>query len=146
MRGAKPTLNNVIPMAGAQVKDPPPMPHYLTLEASQVWERLAAPMAAKGRLEPHFVDMFAAYCEAVANFIVATGKVEECGITYTVKTRNGLQQKKTAVYGVQTEAIATMSRLGALFGMTPVDERRLSDPSQGSFMDMLVSAVRDGGH
>jgi P27 family predicted phage terminase small subunit len=129
MKGAKPTVNNVIPMMGDIQKNVPDAPEYMTDNGRKVWGQLAAGLVAKDRLEPHYVPMFAAYCESVSNFIDATHCL----------AMEGKQQKKTAPWGLQQEAMGQMQRLGALFGMSPVDERRLGAGSQGDlFADVLA--------
>ena len=64
------------------------------------------------------------------------------GRTYSVMTRNGLQQKKTANWQARQDALANLRQLGALFGMTPVDEARLSSGGQGDLFDDLLRQLR----
>ena len=61
-----------------------------------------------------------------------------------MKTRNGLQEKKRAAWGQRQDALATMQRIGALYGMSPVDEARLGNGGQGSFLEELEKAMRGG--
>lgn len=139
MKGAKPTVTNVIPMKGDIQKPVPDAPEFMTANGRKVWDQLAAGMIAKDRLEPEHEHLFAAYCESVSNFIDATHCLAMEGMYYETQTRNGKQQKKTAPWGLQQEAMAQMQRLGALFGMSPVDERRLGGGGQGDlFGDVLA--------
>lgn len=141
MKGAKPQLNNVVPMKGDMPR-PVPDPHDLMSDqARQVWERLAPQMVRLNRLEPHHEDMFAAYCEAVADVIELTSNLAMNGRTYEVKTRNGLQQKKTADWQTRQDALATMTRIGALFGMSPVDDNRLAGGGQGDLFETLLRKI-----
>lgn len=144
MKGAKPKAENVIPMKGAARRAVPDAPDFLCDEGRDVWEQLAPLMIAKDRLEPHFEFQFAAYCEAVAAFIRASHCRAMDGDSYSVKTRNGLQQKKTAAVGLQVQAMADMNRLSALFGLTPVDERRLSSSGQGDLFKDLLKQINGG--
>ncbi|ETA53972.1 P27 family phage terminase small subunit [Ponticoccus alexandrii] len=138
MKGAKPQLGNVVPMKGDMPK-PVPEPHDLMSDAGKdVWLRLAPAMVAKDRLAPHHEDMFAAYCEAVADVIELTSNIAVAGRTYTVKTRNGLQQKKTADWQARLDALSVMRQMGALFGMSPVDDNRLSNGGQGDLFDDIM--------
>ena len=141
MKGSKPKVDNVIPMKGDVVRPVPDAPEFMTSEGRDVWGRLAPVMMAKNRLEPHYEDMFAGYCEAVADFIRHTGDLAAMGSYYQTKTRNGLQEKKRAAWGQRQDALATMQRIGALFGMSPVDEQRISNGAQGSFLDELEKAL-----
>lgn len=141
MKGAKPKLDNVVPMRGDQVK-PVPEPHNLMSEgARRVWETLAPEMVAQDRLKPHHEQMFAAYCEAVNDVVELSSNIAVEGRTYQVKTRNGMQQKKTANWQARQDALANMRTLGALFGMSPVDDARLSNGVQGDLFDDIMNQL-----
>ncbi|WP_158963923.1 P27 family phage terminase small subunit [Chachezhania sediminis] len=145
MRGRKPTLDNVVPMRG-DVPKPVPEPHDLMSEsAKQVWERLAPELVRKDRLEPIWEDTFAAYCEAVADVVELTSNITLEGRTYTVRTRNGLQQKKTANWQARQDALSNMRQLGALFGMSPVDDTRLANGAQGDLFDQIMRQLDGSG-
>ena len=145
MKGAKPNLQNVIPMKGDMQSRPvPDAPEFMSDTARKVWEELAGVLVGKGRLEPQFVYQFAAYCEAVAAFIETTACIQVEGRFFETQTRNGRQQKKTASWGQQQEAIATMGRLSALFGLSPVDEARLKVTGQGDLFSDLMAQLKNG--
>ena len=96
MKGRKPSMENVVPMREEMPK-PVPAPHDLMSDAAkEVWERLAPELVKFDRLKPHFEDIFAAYCESVADVIELSSNIALEGRTYSVQTRNGMQQKKTA--------------------------------------------------
>lgn len=141
MKGAKPKLDNVIPMKGDAMRQTPDAPDFMSDEGRAVWDRLAPIMVRKERLEPHFEDMFAVYCEAAADFIRFTGEVAAFGSWYEVETRNGMQQKKRAVWGLRQDAMATMQRLSAVFGLSPVDEKRFSISGQGDLLAELEKTL-----
>ncbi len=142
MKGAKPGLSNVVPMKGDVPVRIPDAPEWMSAEGRDVWDRLAPVMAQKKRLEAHYEDLFGAYCEACADFIRFTGDIAAFGSWYEVKTRNGLQQKHRATWKQRNDSLAAMQRIGALFGMTPVDEQRLAAEGQGSFIDALIGAMK----
>lgn len=146
MKGAKPNPvgKNVIPMKGAAPVRVPDAPDYMTERARRIWEELAGHLASLGRLDPAYVHQFASYCESVSNFIDATHSLACEGLYYTVKTRNGMQQKKTAAFGLQQEAMNQMRRDAALFGLSPVDAARLKITGQGDLFDDIVKQLRNG--
>lgn len=141
MKGRKPNTGTVVPFKGDPLKHVPDAPEFLSDNGRKVWEELAGQLAAKERLETHHIHMFAAYCESVSNFIDATHCLAMEGMYYETKTRNGKQQKKTAPWGLQQEAMAQMQRLGALFGMSPVDEKRLGAGGQGDLFNDVLNAL-----
>jgi P27 family predicted phage terminase small subunit len=145
MKGRKPTVGNVVPMRGDPKKRVPDAPDFMTDNGRKVWESLAAQMVAKDRLDPLHEHMFAAYCESVSNFIDATHCLAMEGLYYETQTRNGKQQKKTAPWGLQQEAMAKMQQLGALFGMSPVDEKRLGAGGQGDLFDEVLKKINGTG-
>ncbi len=144
MKGRKPKPDNVIPMKGDVQKPVPAAPDLMSDAGKVVWDRLAPELVRHDRLQPHHADMFQAYCEAVADVIELTSNIALIGRTYAVLTRNGLQQKKTADWSARQDALANMRQLGALFGMSPVDEARLRTDGQGDLFDRLLSKLNDG--
>ncbi|KIC19629.1 MULTISPECIES: P27 family phage terminase small subunit [unclassified Leisingera] len=139
MKGAKPSLDNVIPMKGDAPFHVPDAPDFMSSEGREVWERLAPVVAQKGRLEPHHVDLFAAYCEACADFIRFTGDIAMMGSYFETTGRHGKQEKRRVVWSQRNDALATMQRISSLFGMSPVDEKRLGAGGQG---DLLADLER----
>ncbi len=143
MKGAKPNLKNVIPMkaedtAAAQIA----APDYLSVDAREVWDRLSIELSKRGRLEPHFYELFAGYCEEVAVYIAMTRDIGENGISYeTGAGRNGNQQRQRPEVSIRAQALNQMMRLSALFGFSPVDEQRLKGQGQGDLLDLLAKAV-----
>ncbi|PIE10041.1 MAG: phage terminase small subunit P27 family [Rhodobacterales bacterium] len=144
MKGAKPKPTNVVPMKGEPVRHVPDAPEWLSSEARDVWDDLAPHLVTKDRLKPEFTYQFASYCESVANFMAATACVALEGRYYSTKTRNGVQQKKTAAWGLQQESMNQMRRDSAIFGLSPVDEARLSSGDQGDLFDTLMQQLKNG--
>lgn len=145
MKGKKPQLDNVVPMKGDMAAPVPDAPDFLTDDGRKVWGELAPILVAKDRLQPQYQYQFASYCEAVANFIAATGDLAVMGKYYTTKTRNGVQEKKRACWTMQQESMNQMRRDAALFGLTPVDENRLKGGGQGDLFDQLMQQLQGGG-
>ena len=141
MKGQKPKLDNVIPMRGDTGRPVPPAPDLLSEGGKKVWDRLAPEMIRQGRLEPHFEDLFGAVCEAANDVIELSSIIAMEGRTYSVKTRNGMQQKKTAAWQARLDALASLRQLGAMFGMSPVDVKRLSNTDQGDLFDKLAEQL-----
>ncbi|WP_208350169.1 phage terminase small subunit P27 family [Pseudaestuariivita rosea] len=138
MKGQKLKLSVVVPMKGDETPEVPQPPDWMTGEGRAVWVRLAEGLVAKGRLAPCHEDLFAAYCEAAADYVRATACLALEGMYYTVQTRNGHQEKKRAAWGLRQDALANMRQVGALFGMSPVDEARLQNTDQGDlFRDLM---------
>jgi P27 family predicted phage terminase small subunit len=145
VKGAKPNLTgNVIPMKGDAARPVLDPPDLMGEQAKEIWDELAPVLSSKGRLEPHFRYQFASYCEAVATFMAATNDLVLQGIWYEVKTRNGLQQKKTQAFLIQQDAANQMRRDAAMFGLTPVDEARLGGEGQGDLFEQVMSQLKGG--
>ena len=144
MKGRKPVLDNVVPMRGDAPKPVPDAPDLMSDGGKKVWQRLAPSLVLKDRLLPNHEDMFLAYCEAVSDFIELTSNIAMEGRTYSVKTRNGTQQKKTADWQARQDALANMRTIGALFGMSPVDEARLQHGGQGDLFDDILKKLHGG--
>lgn len=117
---------------------------WMTDKARDVWAELAGHLVAKDRLAPQYVYQFAGYCESVANFYKATACLAVAGYYFDTKTRNGLQQKKVAMWSVQQEALSAMMRFSALFGLSPVDEARLGAGGQGDLFKDLLDQIKNG--
>lgn len=141
MRGAKPSLENVIPMKGGAQRRAPIAPEHLDDHAREVWDRLAPVLVNKGRLEPEYEDTFAAYCIMAGHVVAMSHEIAMMGSWYEVKTRNGMQQKHRASWVQLTQAVAGMNQMAARFGLTPVDEARLKGGAQGDLFDELLKTL-----
>lgn len=142
MKGAKPNpLGNVIPMKGDAEKPIPEPLDWMTELGKEVWEDLAPDLTRMDRLRNHYRHQFASYCEACANFIRATNDIALHGVWYETKTRNGVQQKRTAAWTAQDAAMNQMRRDSALFGLTPVDESRIDTGGQTDLFDQLMAQL-----
>ncbi|KPU83709.1 hypothetical protein JI58_07990 [Marinosulfonomonas sp. PRT-SC04] len=139
MKGKKPNLTVVTPMKGdADAVAIPPALEFMNEIARDVWDELMPGLVSKERWDPLYTYQFASYCECVSNFLSATACIAVEGRYYETKTRNGIQQKKTASWGIQQEAMAGMRRDAALFGLSPVDATRLGSGGQGDlFADIM---------
>ncbi len=141
MRGAKPSLDNVIPMKGDAVRRAPSAPNHLDDQGREVWERLAPVLVNKGRLESEYEDAFGAYCALAGHVVTMCHDLAMMGSYYEVETRNGKQQKHRAAWVQLTQAIQGMNQLAARFGLTPVDEARLKSGGQGDLFDELLKKL-----
>lgn len=145
MRGRKPGIDNVVPLKGDNLnRMVPEAPEFMTDRARAVWGELAGLLVSKDRLRPEYVYQFAAYCESVANFYNATAVLALEGYYFETETRNGRQQKKVAMWSVQQESLAAMTRLSALFGLSPVDDARLKSGGQGDLFETLMNQLKHG--
>jgi P27 family predicted phage terminase small subunit len=145
MKGRKPDpIGNVIPMRGDTARPVPAAPEFMSEQARAVWRELAPDLVQKDRLQPAYTYQFSAYCESVSNFLQATAVIAVDGFWFETKTRNGLQQKKTAAWGAQQEAMNAMRRDSALFGLSPVDEARLKGGGQGDLFADMMEQLKNG--
>jgi phage terminase small subunit len=145
MKGAKPELGNVLPYKGDTKRPVPPAPDFMSEEGRRVWTELAPALVAKDRLDPIYEINFASYCEAAADFIRFTGELAAFGSYFETQTRNGKQEKHRAPWKQRQEAVATMMRWSAVFGLTPVDEKRVGLAGQGDLFEDLMKQL-NGGH
>lgn len=141
MRGAKPSLNNVVPMKGDAVRRAPDAPAHLGVEGREIWERLAPILINKGRLEPEYEESFMGFCFMAGQAQRLYAKIAEEGTEYEVETRNGKQQKHSPSWIQVQQAIAHMNQISARFGLSPVDDARLKGGAQGDLFKDLLGAL-----
>lgn len=130
-------------MKGGSGSNVPPPPEFMSVDGQEVWRRLAPELVKRQRLEPHFHELFAGYCEEAAVYIAMTKDISANGISYeTGAGRNGNQQRTRPEVHLRKAALDQMVRLSSLFGLSPIDEKRLnSDAGQGDLFDQLMNAV-----
>lgn len=110
--------NEPVPSVAADPKCPP---ECLPDAAQVVWRRLAPDLVDKKVLTAWDVDLFGAWCVAVAHY----NEVRELmGSDYTVKGSMG-QSVKSPYWVEMNEALQQMLRLSARFGFTPADRAGL---------------------
>ncbi|MBT3142905.1 phage terminase small subunit P27 family [Ruegeria litorea] len=142
MKGRKPKIANVVPMKGNIQKEIPPAPNFLDDTARDVWDELAPELVSKGRLELLFIYQFGSYCAAVSSFIAATNTIAMEGQFYsTGKGRNGNQLRKHPAVTLQQDAMSSMRRDSALFGLSPVDATRLESGAQGDLFEQVMKQL-----
>jgi P27 family predicted phage terminase small subunit len=85
--------------------------------ARKIWQRLAPDLEDKGCLTSWDVDMFAAFCQAVATYYEC---LERMGTNPTVpgSTKN---EVPSPYWRIMRDCIETMTRIGGRFGLTPSD-------------------------
>lgn len=142
MQGRKPDAAKVIPMRGDVPRRVPDAPDWMSENGRAAWARLAPIMAAKSRLDPHYEDLFAGYCEAVGDFMSHTGDLAGFGTYFETETKAGKQEKKRAPWTQRQEALSNMRQIGALFGLSPVDDMRLAGDGQGDLLAALEARLK----
>lgn len=101
----------------------PSAPEYLTDNAKEEWDTLAAPLHRLGLLTEVDIPIFEMYCQARGNFISA---VEELKVsTLTIKTDKG-NEIQNPVVGVLNRSIEISHKLATEFGMTPSSRSKVT--------------------
>lgn len=110
---------------GNEPKPPPGVPScplWLDPEAKVVWAELSPKLAELGILSLFDTGAFASYCQAWAEFEIATRQLQAEG--RTLKTDSGYMQPHPAV-AMQRSAWAAIKAFSALFGLNASDRSRL---------------------
>ncbi|QDL91509.1 P27 family phage terminase small subunit [Paroceanicella profunda] len=142
MKGRKPEAPNVVPLREGAASAPAPEPYDdMSVDAAATWRELAPDLAMRGRLKPAYRPMFRVWCEAFSDVLKFTYDLHTMGDYFRTETRNGLQEKKRAAWGQRQDAIANMTRIGALFGLTPLDEARFGPDGQKDLLAMLKETL-----
>jgi P27 family predicted phage terminase small subunit len=97
-------------------------PGYLNDAALEVWNRLAPDLMEKGCLSFWDVDLFAAYCDAIAVYRDCRAKIAG---DYVVKGSVPGTAVKNALWRVALDALDVANRIGARFGLTPSDRAKI---------------------
>jgi P27 family predicted phage terminase small subunit len=106
----------------AFVRVPPNPPTWLTREAAAEWKRVVPGLARLGLLKPEDRAALAAYCEAWAVFVQATGQIQTEGLT--IEAKQGLLPHPAV--GIQRAAGRELRSWAAHFGLTPSTEQALA--------------------
>ena len=123
----KRALNKKEPKPEAHLPDPP---DFLSEEALEEWQRVAAEMYDLGLLSKIDRAAFAAYCQAYGRWRQAEealGKLaakDKTASGLMIKTKNGNAIQNPLV-GTANRAMADAMRLAAEFGMTPSSRSRI---------------------
>lgn len=147
MRGAKPKLDNIIPMRrdDAEVDRDKAVqrlirklrPRGLDAELKREWDRVAAILAdpTVDRLKPRYVDTILEYCRANVRLReLRTAMPTVFQEIYKVEGRNGSQVKAHPFVGQVNETWRQWRSMVAMLGLSPTDERNLL-PGQGDLFD-----------
>lgn len=139
MKGRKPNAPNIVPLhGGAARSEIPDPPVDMSEDGAAVWRDLAPSLAAKGRLNVIYLPMFRIWCEAYSDFLKFSYDLHTHGDYFVNdKGRNGVQEKQRAPWKLRNDAITTMTRIGALFGLTPLDEQRLGSDGQKDLLALI---------
>ncbi len=103
----------------------PECPEWLSDDGKQEWARLAPALHALGRLTPEDVAAFAAYCQSVAMFKLATEQVRKDGLM--VEGSQGQKRTHPAVQAADN-ALKQIHRFALEFGFTPSSRHRFALP------------------
>ena len=137
MRGRKPKPTKLKLLTGNPGKRPlnvrepkpaagiPPCPAWLDVEAKARWAILAPELATLGLLTMIDGDALAAYCQAWAEFRIATEVLQKEGRVFFWK-KSGYRAPHPAV-AQQRSAWQAIKAFAALFGLEPSSRSRL-DP------------------
>ena len=131
MRGHRP-LNGQQPNPDGRATPP----RWLSRRARAQWKRLAPTLEACGLLTAADETAFAAYCDAVANYIATTREVECKGTIY-----ESIHGPAVAPWvKAQRNYLDAMTRLGQRFGLTPSDRSgiKVSRPAEGKWAGLIA--------
>lgn len=151
MRGAKPRLQNVVPMRqGDESMDPElraaavkraiagMRPRGIDKELKAEWSRVARLLAdpTVDRLKPRYVDTIMEYCRSTVRLRKLRDAMPELkNEVYRVEQgRNGAQVKSHPFVAQVNETWRQWRSLVAMLGLSPTDERNLL-PGQGDLFD-----------
>lgn len=140
-RGRKPAPNHLKVLRGTDERyvnrdEPTPAavegltvpPADLPAGAQAVWRRLAPDLVDKSVLSAWDADLFRAYCVAVAHYEDLRQRI---GDEYTV-TGSRKQPVRSPLWAQMNDALDRMTRLAAVFGLSPADRSRLHvGPGEG---------------
>lgn len=130
LHGDKPSrVNKAEPKPAVLSADPP---EWLSAEARQVWDRLAADLKVKQVLTAWDTETFACWCDAVvrrrsaAQALAREGEVIELPVYNKNGDLTGHRLGKNPWTLVLNEADAQVQKYAARFGLTPSDRAGLS--------------------
>lgn len=112
----------------------PKCPAWLDAEAKRKWRQLARELSALGLLTAIDGDTLAAYCQAWAEFKLATETLAKEGRTF--RTVSGYLAPHPAV-AQQRSAWQAVRAFAALFGLDPADRSRINAPALSHPQDDL---------
>jgi P27 family predicted phage terminase small subunit len=117
---------------------PPQRPDWLSEGASAEWDRIAPDLARMGTAKNVDSTALAAYCEAVARFVMLAGLVARTGPL--IVGRDGLAHKNPAVAQLR-DASVDMRMWAREFGFTPSARQplRIEHSTAGMGAERLLS-------
>jgi P27 family predicted phage terminase small subunit len=114
------------PHKTAEAKGMPKRPQGLSAQAVRVWKALAPRLHALGLLAAVDASMFAAYCQAYADWLELTRYLNKLGPLHWYQTsESGYRQIIPEVTARKT-AFTDMQRLGSRFGLDPSSRSGIS--------------------
>lgn len=111
-------------------------PAWLSKVARREWRRLAPTLEACGLLTYADSNAFGEYCEALANYIAATARVQEEG--HVIEDRLGRRVNPSV--SAQSKFFEQTLRLGQRFGLTPSDRTgiKVTTPKRGKWAALIA--------
>lgn len=109
----------------------PIMPRWLKGEARKVWQRTAPKLIEAGVLTKLDRAVFAAYCEATADYLKVQRLCEQLaeqdsvGQGLLIRTKKG-NLVQNPLIGIRNRARSAMTKLAMEFGLTPSSKARVS--------------------
>jgi P27 family predicted phage terminase small subunit len=115
-------------------------PPELSPIARQEWDRLAAELAAAGRLTAFDRGPLAAYCMAYALWVEAVDALQRYGAMIKSPTGYPVQSPYLSTANRQVEI---MIRIASEFGFTPASRSRLPNASRSGSMLLELTSLED---
>lgn len=155
-RGPRPTPTKILQLRGSRrvngrAGEPqprmvePPCPDWLDDAAKAKWRALVPELSAIGLLTAIDGDCLAVYCQAWAEFQLATETLQREG--RTIKAGEGGYKSPHPAVAQQRSAWKAIREFAALFGLDPADRGRLTMPDQPEEpdeLDRLIAGVSLG--
>jgi P27 family predicted phage terminase small subunit len=111
-------------------------PTELSPGAREVWDKLAGPLAAAGRMTELDKPALVILCTAYADWMSANKALQEFGVVLKSPTGYPVQSPYVSIAGKLAD---TVIRLCSEFGMTPDSRKRLGSTPRPSWIDEYKS-------
>ena len=100
-------------------------PGYLSDEASTIWDEVAPVIEAVGLLTKADADMFAAWCDATANYRLATVEIQRYRVSREGQDAVFAEKEIKALISSQRNFADLMVKFGTRFGLSSSDRSGL---------------------
>ena len=138
--GRKPTPKPILEMRGSRIRGPhvkggieaapgvPPAPAWMCDVAREEWDRIVPMLESSRIMSPRHQQTLAAYCDAVADMVLADRELQEHGATI-VDDRGRVSNHPA--WTRKRDARTAMLKFAAEFGLTASALARVSAVEQG---------------